>query len=119
MQNILFGLEMVALLVAILGIAVFAFIQIRKSLISNGVQIQCSSGDSEVMVFNLNFYEGEDEKSKQAKIRDAFSRIEARREENHQKWLTIKAKAVEENEQAAAQGKDLKLKSVTQEATQH
>lgn len=103
-------IQIVLGLALIFGILAVVFMQLKKSMIETGVQIQCSSGDSEVIVFNLNFLVGEPEDKKQAKIDDAFGRIEARREANHLKWLEAKAKAIEENEaQAAGSGKLKKL----------
>lgn len=110
MEKVLQVLQVLVGVSLVFGIGVMAFTHLRKSMVSHGVQIQCSSGDSEVMVFNVNFYEGEDEESKQAKVDDAFGRIEHRREVNHQKWLETKARAIAENEEkAAGDGKLRKL----------
>lgn len=99
---------------AILIAALFAHLAWKKSQIEASVQVQSSSGDSEVMSFNYNFKEGESEDSKTSKIQEAFQRIQARRDENHAKFLEIKAKAIEENEKKLSDGEDLKLRSVTE-----
>lgn len=77
-------------------------------------QVQCSSGDSEVMIINFDLLPGETEDSKASKIAEAFQIVEDRREENHEKWLAIKKKAQEENEKKVENGEDLKLRSVTE-----
>lgn len=84
----------------------------KKSRIVTGVSIQCSSGDSEVMSLNYNFVEGESEDSKNSKIAEAFARIQERRDENHAKYLEIKAKAIKENEERFAE--QLKMDELAQ-----
>lgn len=114
MGQFLMILECVTLLVLMVSALAWTSIQFKKSLVKTGVQLQCSSGDSEVMVFNINFQEGESEDSKASKLAEGWQLIQDRRDENHAKWLEMKAKALEENEKSVADGKDLKLKSVTQ-----
>lgn len=97
------------------GAALFALLY-KKGQIESGMQIQCSSGDSEVMTFSHNFTDGEDEESKASKIHEAFEYIQERRDLNHQKWLELKAKAIEDNENHAAEhGQDaLKMKALSE-----
>ncbi len=84
----------------------------KKSKIDKSVQIQCSSGDSEVILYNCNFADDDSEEDKGAKLREGFNIVEARRLENHEKWLKIKAESEKEN--AAKDPKDQKLKSVSE-----
>lgn len=84
----------------------------KKSKIETGLNVSCSSGDSEVMTFNYNFVRGESEESKASKVFEAFQMIQDRRDENHRKWLEMKAKAIAENE--AKDPETLKLRSVTE-----
>ena len=93
----------------------FCFLFWQKNKIETGVQIQCASGDSEVMTFSNNFLRGESQDSKDSKVSEAFRHIQNRRDENHEKYLAIKAKAIAENEAKVANGEELKLRSVTQE----
>lgn len=82
----------------------------KKTQVEKSVQIQCSSGDSEVMVYNCNFCDGDTEDDKGAKLREGFNMIEARRLENHEKFLKIRAEAEKEN--LAKAENESKLKSV-------
>lgn len=84
----------------------------KKSKIESGLSIQCSSGDSEVMSFTSNFIEGESLDSKDSKIHEAFRYIQDRRDENHEKWLKMKAEAIAENE--VKDPDKLKLRSITE-----
>lgn len=110
-------IQLALVIIGFLGVgiaATFAYLMWEKSKIINGVQIQCSSGDSEVMVYNCNFLRGESEESKESKLSQGFQMIQDRRDENHEKYLAIKAAAIKENEDKAASGDDLKLRSITE-----
>lgn len=111
MMNVL--LLCLILLVICAVVCTVAFCNSKKVPVFRG-QVQCSSGDSEVMVFNFDFLPGETEDSKASKMAEVFQLIQDRRDENHEKWLALKAKAIEDNEQKVAQGEELKLKSVTE-----
>lgn len=92
----------------------FSLTLFKKLKIDTTVQVQCSSGDSEVMSFNYNFSQDESDESKASKLKEAFDLIQDRRDENHLKFLEIKAEAIKENEAKVASGEDLKLASITQ-----
>ena len=82
----------------------------KKAFIDTTVNVQCSSGDSEVMSLTTNFAKGESEESKKAKLASLWDRIQYRRDENHEKWLQLKAAAIAENEKKNPE--DLKLHSL-------
>lgn len=70
---------------------------VKRSKIEGSVQIQCSSGDSEVMSFTVNTFHGETPLQKSARFNEVFGMIQQRRDDNHAKWLEIKEKAIQEN----------------------
>lgn len=86
----------------------------QKNRIVYGGSIQCSSGDSEVMIFNFNFLKGETEDSKASKLSEAFQMIQDRRDENHEKFLAIREQAIKENQIKEENGEELKLRSITE-----
>lgn len=109
----------IALLLALVAGAVFlcfhAVMAAKKSTVDTGVQIQCSSGDSEVMSFNLNFHKGESAEGKSEKIAEAFGFIQARRDQNHEAWLEKKAEAIEKNSKLSPE--QLKMKRLEEQRT--
>lgn len=106
------SLIFVALSFAIIVLALFASTLWKKLQVAAGMTIQCSSGDSEVMSFNYNFNHGESDETKEFRMKEAWDFIQHRRDENHAKWLEMKAKAMAENEQKDPD--DLKLRSITE-----
>ncbi len=113
MSALIFNLGLFCVfLSAILFLSSLAVMFWKKSKIESALSIQCSSGDSEVMTFSSNFVTGESEDSKASKIHEAFQYIQDRRDENHAKWLKMKAEAIEENEGKTPE--ELKLRSITE-----
>lgn len=91
----------------------------KKSQIETTFQVQCSSGDSEVMTFNYNFKEGEGKELRQGKIDEAFEYIQNRRDENHAKWLEIRAKEISENESLTSEGLKKKVEDAQKLTVAH
>lgn len=113
MYSVLFNLLVLGCLTAsvfvLMAVARMFWLKSQAETIMN---IQCSSGDSEVMSFTSNFVRGEDDESKASKIHEAFQYIQDRRDENHEKWLKLKEEAIQENEKKDP--KTLKLRSTTE-----
>ena len=68
----------------------------KKSQIETICQIQCSSGDSEVMTLSANFVKGESYADRLAKQDLAFDMIQRRRDANHARWVKLKEDAIAE-----------------------
>jgi hypothetical protein len=80
-----------------------AFLQtlIARLKVESTVQLQCSTGDSEVMVINLNRYREEQPSDLKGRMDDAWKMIQDRRDFSHARWMQIQEQSRQEKESAA------------------
>lgn len=101
-QWFIFAAEVLCLV----GGFLYVYSMIKRAKIEGSVQIQCSSGDSEVMSFTVNTYHGESEAEKTKRFNEVFGMIQGRRDDNHKKWLEVKEAAIQENLDKASEAQD-------------
>jgi hypothetical protein len=112
METQLKALLCIALCSGIVVLWLLAIGLYKKAFIETTLNVQVSSGDSEVMSLTANFSKGDSEKSKQDKLNAIWSRIQYRRDQNHAEWLRIKAEEFAKNEQKDP--KELKLHALSE-----
>lgn len=93
---------------------------VARLKVDSTLQFQCSTGDSEVMVINLNRYRGEGSRELRARMDDAWGLIQDRRDFNHERWKKIQEESFREKAEAArnaeiAESVVSKLKQVPEE----